>query len=128
MALFFFLTHFRKNFRFLEEVAKHETVILIGETGCGKTTQIPQYIHEARLEAPRAIAITQPRRMAAISIAKRVAQEMRVSIGSLVGYKVRFEDCTDTVSRLIYLTDGMLLREAMLGKYKLKSLDFFQKY
>lgn len=100
--------------RFLEEVAKHETVILIGETGCGKTTQIPQYIHEARLEAPRAIAITQPRRMAAISIAKRVAQEMRVSIGSLVGYKVRFEDCTDTVSRLIYLTDGMLLREAML--------------
>jgi HrpA-like RNA helicase len=63
-------------------------MILIGETGSGKTTQIPQIIHEARLEGLGAIAITQPRRVAAITIALRVAAEMNTEIGSYVGYTI----------------------------------------
>ena len=102
--------------RFLDEVVKHPSVVLIGETGSGKTTQIPQYLHEARLDAKGSIAVTQPRRVAAVSISKRVAAEMRVLLGTMVGYKVRFEDVSDHKSKLIFLTDGMLLREAMLGK------------
>ncbi len=90
--------------------------MLVGETGSGKTTQVPQFLHEARLDHQGAIAVTQPRRVAAVSVANRVAQEMDVDVGTLVGYKVRFEDVTSPVSKLVYLTDGMLLREAMLGK------------
>lgn len=60
-------------------------MILIGETGCGKTTQIPQLIHEQRLEGRGTIAVTQPRRVAAITIALRVASEMNCEIGTIVG-------------------------------------------
>ena len=95
---------------------KHPSVVLIGETGSGKTTQIPQYLHEARLDSKGSIAVTQPRRVAAVSISKRVAAEMGVLLGTMVGYKVRFEDVSDHKSKLIFLTDGMLLREAMVGK------------
>ncbi len=107
-------THF--HCRFLEEVVKVPSVVLIGETGSGKTTQIPQFLHEARLDAAGSIAVTQPRRVAAISIATRVAAEMDVSLGTMVGYKVRFEDVSDHKSKIVYLTDGMLLREAMIGE------------
>lgn len=60
-------------------------MIIIGETGSGKTTQIPQMIHEARLEGAEMIGVTQPRRVAAITIALRVAQEMNTSVGEIVG-------------------------------------------
>jgi len=100
--------------KFLEEAVKNKTVILLGETGSGKTTQIPQFIHEARLDRTGAVAVTQPRRVAAVSLAKRVAKEMATDVGGLVGYRVRFEDCSDHRTRIIYQTDGMLLREAML--------------
>lgn len=62
-------------------------MIIIGETGSGKTTQIPQMIHEARLEATGMIGVTQPRRVAAITVAMRVAQEMSTTVGEIVGYK-----------------------------------------
>lgn len=100
--------------KFLEEAVKNKTVILLGETGSGKTTQVPQFLHEARLDRMGAVAVTQPRRVAAVSLAKRVAKEMGTDVGGLVGYRVRFEDCTDPRTRIIYQTDGMLLREAML--------------
>lgn len=73
-------------FRLLEEIKKYNTMILIGETGSGKTTQIPQLIHEKRLEGTCAIAITQPRRVAAITVAMRVAAETNSVIGTIVGY------------------------------------------
>ncbi|MCL4128157.1 UNVERIFIED_CONTAM: hypothetical protein GTU68_036888 [Idotea baltica] len=111
----------------IAELKKHETTIIIGETGSGKTTQIPQFIHEERLEQKSAICITQPRRVAAITIAKRVAEEMNSEIGQIVGYSVRFEDCYSHKSKLKYVTDGMLLREALsdslLSKYNWIILD-----
>ncbi|XP_048487139.1 ATP-dependent RNA helicase DHX33 [Plutella xylostella] len=100
--------------RILEEIRKNDTMILIGETGSGKTTQIPQIIHGARLEGAGAIAITQPRRVAAITIALRVAAESKTEVGSIVGYTVRFEDVTSPRTKIKYMTDGMLLREAII--------------
>ncbi|KAL0724217.1 hypothetical protein Bca4012_038816 [Brassica carinata] len=128
---------------FLQCLMRNQTVILVGETGSGKTTQIPQFVLEAVqipqfvLEAVRGdsgknpskwlVGCTQPRRVAAMSVAKRVAEEMDVSIGEEVGYTVRFEDCTSSKTVLKYLTDGMLLREAMadplLQRYKVIVLD-----
>ncbi|XP_072936689.1 ATP-dependent RNA helicase DHX33 [Epargyreus clarus] len=113
--------------RLLEEIRKHNTMILIGETGSGKTTQIPQLIHEQRLEGLGMIAVTQPRRVAAITLALRVAAEMNTEIGNIVGYSVRFEDVTSPKTKVKYLTDGMLLREAvadpLLKKYSVIILD-----
>ncbi|CAK1549813.1 unnamed protein product [Leptosia nina] len=113
--------------RILEEIRKHDTMIIVGETGSGKTTQIPQILHEHRLEDTAAIAVTQPRRVAAITLALRVATEMSADIGSFVGYCVRFEDVTSPKTKVIYLTDGMLLREAimdpLLMKYSIIVLD-----
>ncbi|XP_013188392.1 ATP-dependent RNA helicase DHX33-like [Amyelois transitella] len=112
---------------FLEEIKENHTMIILGETGSGKTTQIPQLIHEQRLEGDGAIAVTQPRRMAAITIATRVAAEMDLPLGGVVGYSVRFEDVTSPRTKIKYLTDGMLLREAikdpLLKKYSIIILD-----
>ena len=87
--------------------------IICGETGSGKTTQVPQFLYESGFCTKGMIAITQPRRVAALSIAKRVAQEMNVKLGSLVGYSIRFEDMTSAETKIKYMTDGMLLRELM---------------
>ena len=88
-------------------------MILIGETGSGKTTQIPQFLQECGLNRPgKCIGITQPRRVAAISLAQRVGLERGQT--SQVGFRVRFEDSTNSETKIIYQTDGMLLREAML--------------
>ncbi|KAJ0181763.1 hypothetical protein K1T71_002485 [Dendrolimus kikuchii] len=113
--------------RLMEEIINNNTMILIGETGSGKTTQIPQLIHEQHLEGTCTIAITQPRRVAAITVAMRVAAETNSEIGTIVGYSVRFEDVTSPITKVKYLTDGMLLREAiidpLLKKYSFIILD-----
>lgn len=67
---------YEQRFKLLEQIKRHSTLIIIGDTGCGKTTQIPQYIYSARLQENLKIAVTQPRRVAAITIATRVAQEL----------------------------------------------------
>ncbi|XP_017268182.1 ATP-dependent RNA helicase DHX33 [Kryptolebias marmoratus] len=101
--------------------------IVIGETGSGKTTQIPQYLYECGTGRQGIIAITQPRRVAAISLAGRVAEERRTQLGKLVGYTVRFEDVTSSETKLKFMTDGMLLREAigdpLLLRYTVVVLD-----
>jgi len=99
---------------FLSEVGRHNVVVLLAETGSGKTTQVPQFLYTARMLKNKMVAITQPRRVAAVSLAKRVAREMNGEVGGLVGYRVRFQDVTDSNTKLLYQTDGMLLREAML--------------
>src|SRR5262249_18281887 len=78
----------------LRAVQNYQILIIVGETGSGKTTQIPQYLHEAGYTKQGRIGCTQPRRVAAMSVAKRVADEMGVKLGSEVGYSIRFEDCT----------------------------------
>ncbi|KAL2152694.1 hypothetical protein VTH82DRAFT_5878 [Thermothelomyces myriococcoides] len=97
---------------FLDAIKEYQVLILVGETGSGKTTQIPQYLHEAGYTKDgMKIACTQPRRVAAMSVAARVADEMGVRVGHEVGYSIRFEDCTSDKTILKYMTDGMLLRE-----------------
>ncbi|CAG0921614.1 unnamed protein product [Notodromas monacha] len=96
----------------LAAIGAHQVLIVEGETGSGKTTQIPQYLHEAGYtKDKKKIGCTQPRRVAAMSVAARVATEMDVKLGNDVGYSIRFEDCTSERTILKYMTDGMLLRE-----------------
>lgn len=105
---------FEQKDEFLKHLRDNQVIVLQGETGSGKTTQIPQFVMESGIiKEGQLIACTQPRRVAAMSVAKRVADEMDVVLGQTVGYSVRFEDCTSVNTRLKYLTDGMLLREAM---------------
>ncbi len=114
---------------FLKMYQKSQILVFVGETGSGKTTQIPQFIlfddlpHINR----KLVACTQPRRVAAMSVAQRVANEMDVPLGDEVGYNIRFEDVTSQKTILKYMTDGMLLREAMndnnLTRYSTIILD-----
>lgn len=102
--------------------------IIVGETGSGKTTQVPQFLDQAGwCKDGKALAITQPRRVAATSVAARVAQEMRCTLGEDVGYSIRFEDLTSSKTRIKFLTDGMLLREALvdplLSRYSVIMVD-----
>jgi pre-mRNA-splicing factor ATP-dependent RNA helicase DHX15/PRP43 len=111
--------------RLVECVKSNQIVVVEGETGSGKTTQIPQFLLGL---STRCIACTQPRRVAATSIAARVAEEMDVPLGEEVGYTIRFEDVSNpTRTVLKFVTDGMLLREAMsdplLKRYSIIVLD-----
>ncbi|XP_054802577.1 probable pre-mRNA-splicing factor ATP-dependent RNA helicase DEAH9 [Prosopis cineraria] len=110
-------------------VETHATTIIVGETGSGKTTQIPQFLKEAGwADGGRVIACTQPRRLAVQAVASRVAEEMGVKLGEEVGYTIRFEDLTKPdVTTVKFLTDGVLLREMMddplLTKYSVIMVD-----
>ncbi|KIK94744.1 hypothetical protein PAXRUDRAFT_428395 [Paxillus rubicundulus Ve08.2h10] len=96
----------------LDAIKEHQVLIVVAETGSGKTTQLPQYLHEAGYTAGGLkVGCTQPRRVAAMSVAARVAEEMGTKVGHEVGYSIRFEDCTSNSTVLKYMTDGMLLRE-----------------
>jgi pre-mRNA-splicing factor ATP-dependent RNA helicase DHX16 len=112
---------------FLAAVKDHQILVLVGETGSGKTTQIPQYLHEIGYSELGKIGCTQPRRVAAMSVAARVAQEMNVRLGHEVGYSIRFENCTSKSTVIQYMTDGMLLREILtepdLASYSCMVID-----
>ena len=100
--------------QFIAALEQHQILIIVGETGSGKTTQLPQYLHEAGYtKGGLKVGCTQPRRVAAMSVAARVAEEMGVKVGNEVGYSIRFEDNTSDKTILKYMTDGMLLREFM---------------
>lgn len=112
----------------LEAINDHQILVIVGETGSGKTTQMPQYLHEAGYTKDgKKIGCTQPRRVAAMSVAARVSQEMGVKLGHEVGYSIRFEDCTSEKTILKYMTDGMLLREFLsepdLASYSVIMVD-----
>jgi ATP-dependent RNA helicase DDX35 len=111
-------------------IEKYQCVIVVGQTGCGKSTrkcpallrhriltaEIPQYLHEAGWTNNNlVVACTQPRRVAATSVATRVAEEVGTVLGDEVGYSIRFEDLSNPErTRIKYLTDGMLFREIMV--------------
>lgn len=97
--------------RLVRLIEANSTVVLAGETGSGKTTQAPQFVLHA-LAPAGTIACTQPRRVAAITVAQRVAAEQGCAVGDKVGYAVRFDDRTGAATRLKYMTDGLLIREA----------------
>ncbi|ESK89603.1 atp-dependent rna helicase prp43 [Moniliophthora roreri MCA 2997] len=115
---------------FLTMFSNNQIIVMVGETGSGKTTQIPQFVAYSDLPHTKGklVACTQPRRVAAMSVAKRVADEMDVQLGRHVGYSIRFEDMTEPGTTFLkYMTDGMLLREAMndpsLERYSTIILD-----
>ncbi|VBB83737.1 Putative Pre-mRNA-splicing factor ATP-dependent RNA helicase PRP43 [Podospora comata] len=114
---------------FLELYHKTQILVFVGETGSGKTTQIPQYVlyDEMPHQTGKLIACTQPRRVAAMSVAQRVANELDVELGQEVGYSIRFENRTGPKTLLKYMTDGQLLREAMhdpnMNRYSCIILD-----
>ncbi|XP_055627769.1 putative pre-mRNA-splicing factor ATP-dependent RNA helicase PRP1 [Toxorhynchites rutilus septentrionalis] len=113
---------------FMRLLSEHQCIVLVGETGSGKTTQIPQWcVDFARVSGVKGVACTQPRRVAAMSVAQRVSEEMDVLLGEQVGYSIRFEDCSSPRTVLKYMTDGMLLREGMsdpmLEAYQVILLD-----
>ncbi|XP_065666929.1 ATP-dependent RNA helicase DHX8 isoform X2 [Hydra vulgaris] len=111
----------------VKAVSDNQILIVIGETGSGKTTQITQYLAEEGYTTLGAIGCTQPRRVAAMSVAKRVSEEVGCRLGQEVGYTIRFEDCTSPETKIKYMTDGMLLRECLLdgelSTYSLIMLD-----
>ena len=107
-----------------ESLTEHSSLVLVGETGSGKTTQLPQYLAQ---KVSGMVACTQPRRVAATSVATRVADEVGCKLGGYVGYSVRFDDKSSDRTKVKYLTDGMLVREAMsdplLSKYSVVMVD-----
>ena len=115
--------------KIVQTVFSNDCCIFLGETGCGKTTQIPRFLYEAREKKFKniinkksqrnrnLICCTQPRRVAAISVAERVASEINQPCGELIGYSVRFDESVSRRTKIKYMTDGMLLREALLDPY-----------
>jgi ATP-dependent RNA helicase DHX8/PRP22 len=118
---------FKLKNELMEAISSHRVLVVIGETGSGKTTQITQYLVEHGFSTTGKIGCTQPRRMAAVSVSKRVSEEFGCKLGKEVGYAIRFEDCTTPETIIKYMTDGMLLREALidhdLSAYSVIMLD-----
>ncbi|XP_024524561.1 ATP-dependent RNA helicase DEAH13 isoform X1 [Selaginella moellendorffii] len=117
----------------MEAVQENDVVIICGETGCGKTTQVPQFLYEAGYGSPLykdrcgIIGITQPRRIAVLTTAKRVAHELNLQLGKEVGFQVRHDRKIGEKSSIKFMTDGILLREIqsdfLLTKYSVIVLD-----
>lgn len=111
----------------MTDALQHQILIVVGDTGSGKTTQMTQYLAEEGFADRGKIGCTQPRRVAAMSVAKRVAEEVGCRLGQEVGYTIRFEDCTSPETRIKYMTDGMLQRECLIdpdvSQYSVIMLD-----
>eukprot|EP00466_Bigelowiella_natans_P001567 jgi/Bigna1/49652/estExt_Genewise1.C_530063 len=122
-----FLPIFTKRDELLQIVRDHQIVVVVGQTGSGKTTQMTQYMLEDGYGETGMIGCTQPRRVAAMSVAKRVSEEQSCELGDRVGYSIRFEDVTGPNTKIKYMTDGMLLRESIndpdIEKYSVIIMD-----
>lgn len=118
MSLRASLPAYKQREALLAAVANNQVLVVSGETGCGKTTQLPQYILESEIEAGRggscSIICTQPRRISAMSVAERVAAERGEPLGDSVGYKVRLEGTRGRDTRLLFCTTGILLRRLLV--------------
>lgn len=128
----------------VQAILENDTVVILGETGSGKTTrtsvypgqqpsndilqtEVPQFILDSQKFGNGLIGITQPRKVAAISLASRVAAEQGTRLGDRVGYSVRFDEKSNANTRIKYLTDGMIVRELLsdrlLSKYSVVIVD-----
>ncbi|KAI0025682.1 P-loop containing nucleoside triphosphate hydrolase protein [Xylariomycetidae sp. FL0641] len=109
-------------------IETNQVTIVVGQTGSGKTTQIPQFLeHAGWCSDGKIVGVTQPRRVAATTVARRVAAEFGCALGKEVGYSIRFEDVTSAATRIKFLTDGLLIREALvdplLSRYSVIMVD-----
>ena len=113
--------------RILDTLAQNQVIVVQSPTGSGKTTQIPVILHEAGYSQNGIIAVTQPRRIAALSVSEFIAKQLKTEYPGLVGYKMRFEDKTDASTRIKIMTDGILLQEMKLdpwlSKYSVIMVD-----
>ena len=98
----------------LKALQTHRAVVVQSPTGSGKTTQLPVILYEAGYADEGAIAVTQPRRIAALSVSEFIAKQLNCTYPGVVGYKMRFEDKTDSSTRIKIMTDGILLQEMKL--------------
>ena len=108
-----FLPIFKVRNYLMNVIRDNQIIVIVGQTGSGKTTQLTQYMHEEGYSKVGMIGCTQPRRVAAMSVAKRVSEEMKCALGGKVGYAIRFEDVTGRDTVIKYMTDGVLLRESL---------------
>ncbi|ODN83765.1 ATP-dependent RNA helicase DHX8/PRP22 [Cryptococcus wingfieldii CBS 7118] len=108
-------------------IRDNQILVVVGDTGSGKTTQMAQYLAEEGFLERGKLGCTQPRKVAAVSVAKRVSEEVGCRLGAEVGYTIRFEDMTSPETKIKYMTDGMLLRELLVdpdcSKYSVLMLD-----
>ncbi|KAK3018442.1 hypothetical protein RJ639_004259 [Escallonia herrerae] len=122
-----FLPIFSVRDELLQVIRENQVVVVVGETGSGKTTQLTQYLHEEGYTRNGIVGCTQPRRVAAVSVAKRVSEEMETELGDTVGYAIRFEDVTGPRTVIKYMIDGILLRETLkdpdMDKYSVIVMD-----
>ncbi|KAJ1920112.1 Pre-mRNA-splicing factor ATP-dependent RNA helicase PRP16 [Tieghemiomyces parasiticus] len=122
-----YLPAFAVRNQLMQIIRDNAIVVVVGQTGSGKTTQLAQYLHEDGYSRYGLIGCTQPRRVAAMSVAKRVSEEMDVTLGQEVGYTIRFEDCTSDATLIKYMTAGVLLRETLtepdLDRYSCLIMD-----
>lgn len=118
--------------RIMEAIHNNSCVVICGETGSGKTTQVPQFLYEAGYGSPDSstpglIGITQPRRVAAVSMAKRVGDELGTGGNDKIAYQIRFEGTVNLKTAIKFMTDGVLLRELaedfLLKKYSAIIID-----
>ncbi|XP_043700899.1 DExH-box ATP-dependent RNA helicase DExH3 [Telopea speciosissima] len=111
------LPSYKEKERLLSAIARNQVVVISGETGCGKTTQLPQYILESEIESGRgafcSIICTQPRRISAMAVSERVSTERGEPLGESVGYKVRLEGMKGKNTHLLFCTSGILLRRLL---------------
>ncbi|KAK8219234.1 DEAH-box ATP-dependent RNA helicase prp22 [Zalaria obscura] len=121
------LPAYKMRKQFLEAVHQYQLLIVVGDTGSGKTTQLTQYLAEDGFGNNGMIGCTQPRRVAAMSVAQRVSEEVGCRLGEEVGYTIRFEDKTNSNTKIKYMTDGIMQREILLdptlSKYSVIMLD-----
>ncbi|ADN02521.1 helicase-related protein [Spirochaeta thermophila] len=109
---------YQQKDKILEALQTHQVIVVESPTGSGKTTQLPIILHEAGYTHEGMVGITQPRRIAAVSVSDFIAKELGTSVPGLVGYKMRFEDMTTPSTRIKVMTDGILLQE-LKGDYEL---------
>ncbi len=118
---------YQQRERILEALAQHQVIVVESPTGSGKTTQLPVILHEAGYAARGVIGVTQPRRIAAISVSEFISRQLQTPMPGLVGYKMRFEDKTNKSTLIKIMTDGILLQEMKLdpamSKYSVIMVD-----
>jgi len=118
---------YQQREKILEALANNQVIVVESPTGSGKTTQLPVILNEAGYTKQGIVGVTQPRRIAAISVSEFIAKQLEVPMPGLIGYKMRFEDKTDRSTRIKIMTDGILLQEMkldpLLSKYSIIMVD-----